>query len=137
MLVLACEKRKGCVDARRSSVRRGGENADVGHGGLELLCRDLFYRVRRRIGIFIPQLWIAKVQQCGTPRGHKRMFLAPVNLASFLPFLHVVMSRHVSSFTSPPQNISTRQPGGVCSYMPNMSLAPCHLELRDIDGPAR
>lgn len=29
------------------------------------------------------------------------------------------------------------QPGRVCSYMPNMALTPCHLEVRDIDGPAR
>eukprot|EP00903_Cladosiphon_okamuranus_P010856 g10255.t2 len=29
------------------------------------------------------------------------------------------------------------EPGSVCSYMPSMSLAPCHLELRDLDGPAR
>ncbi|CAM9285124.1 unnamed protein product [Scytosiphon promiscuus] len=29
------------------------------------------------------------------------------------------------------------EPGRVCSFMPNMSLAPCRLELGDLDGPAR
>ncbi|CAN0454568.1 unnamed protein product, partial [Ectocarpus sp. 12 AP-2014] len=29
------------------------------------------------------------------------------------------------------------EPGRVCSFMPNMSLSPCQLELADLDGPAR